>query len=189
MGRVAFLPKKLGGAEKEAGPHFPADDIGPLVEKNREVAPGFHPAGVGGTNDSLRGRAHDKRLGELAGGHEFAVASLKPVVRHDCAFLGEALHMGGFLLKVAERNEEREIRVLVSGRLEHSIQDSLHALPECIAPRLDDHATAHFGVLGQIRRTDDLLIPFRKILFPPRSDGCLLFLAHEREIIAGARGG
>ena len=189
MGRVALLPKKLGGAKKEAGSHFPADDIGPLVEKNWKVAPGFHPAGVGGTNDSLRGRAHDQRLGELAGGHEFAVAGLKPVVRHDCAFLGEALHMGGFLLKVAERNEEREIRVLVAGRLEHPVQHGLHALPERIAPGLDDHATAHFGVLGQIRRTDDLLIPFRKILFPPRRDGCLLFLAHERQIIAGARGG
>ena len=189
MGRVTLLPEKLGSAEKEAGPHFPADDIGPLVEKNREVAPGFHPAGVGGPDDGFGSRAHDQRLGEFAGGHEFAVAGFQAVVRHDRALLGEALHMGGFLLKIAERNEERKIRVLVSGRLEHPVQHSLHALPEGIAPGLDDHAAPHLRVLGQIRRADDLLIPFRKIFFPPRRDGCLLFLAHEREIIAGARGG
>ena len=111
------------------------------------------------------------------------------MVRHDSALLGEALHVGGFLLKIAERDEKRKIRVLVSGCLEHPVQHGLHPFPEGIAPRLDNHAPPHFGVLGQIRRADDLLIPFWKILFPSRRDGCLLFLAHELEIIAGARGG
>ena len=186
---VALLPEKLGGAEKQTGPHFPADDIGPLVEKDRKVAPGFHPAGVGGAYDGLGSRAHDQRLAKLAGGHEFAIAGLQAVVRHDRALLGEALHMGGFLFKIAERDEERKICVLVSRRLEHPVEHSLHTLPERVAPGLDDHATPHLRVFGQIRRADDLLIPFWKILFPSRRDGCLLFLAHELEIIAGARSG
>ena len=189
VGRVTLLPEKLGGAEKQTGPHFPADDIGPLVEKNREIAPGFHPAGVGGADDGLGCRAHDQRLGELTGGHEFAIAEFKPVMRHHRAFLGEAFHMGGFFFQIAERDEERKIRVLVSGGLEHPVQHGLHALPQGVAPGLDHHASPHLRVLSQIRRADDLLIPFWKILFPPRRDGCLLFLAHEREIIAGARGG
>ena len=189
VGRVPLLPKKLGSAEKETGSHFPADDIGPLVEKDREVAPGFHPAGVGGADDGFGGRTHDQWLGEFASRHKFAIAEFKPVMGYDCAFLGEALHMGGFLLKIAERDEERKIRVLVSGGFEHAVQHSLHTLPESVAPGLDDHAAPHLRVFCQIRRADDLLIPFRKILFPPRRDGRLLFLAHEREIIAGARGG
>ena len=108
------------------------------------------------------------------------------MVRYDRAFLGEALDVGRFLLKVAERNEKREISVLVAGRFEHSVQDSLHAFPECVAPWLDDHATAHLGILGQIRRADDLLIPLWKILIPPWRDGRLLFLAHGLQIITGA---
>ena len=181
MGRVAFLPEKLGGAEKEAGTHFPAHDIGPLVEKDREVAPGFHPAGVGGTDDSLGSRAHNKRLGEFPRWHEFAIAEFKPVMRHHRTFLGEAFHMGGFFFQVAEWNEEREIGVLVAGGLEHSVQHGLHTLPQGVAPGLDDHAAPHLGVFGQIRSADDLLIPFRKILFPPRRDGRLLFIIHERQ--------
>jgi hypothetical protein len=122
-------------------------------------------------------------------GSELAIAGLQAVMRYDRTFFGEAFHMGGFLLKKAEWNEQRKVGVLVSGGFEHAVQHGLHPLPERVAPRFDDHAPAHLRVLGQIRRPDDLLIPLWKILFPPRRDGCLLFLAHVREIIAGAGSG
>ncbi|MFZ4696297.1 MAG: hypothetical protein ACOYMV_14350, partial [Verrucomicrobiia bacterium] len=35
MGGVAFLPEKFSRAQKETRAHFPADDVGPLVDQNR----------------------------------------------------------------------------------------------------------------------------------------------------------
>ena len=37
MGGVAFLPEEFGGAEEETRAHFPADDVGPLVDEQREI--------------------------------------------------------------------------------------------------------------------------------------------------------
>jgi hypothetical protein len=51
----------------------------------------------------------------------------------------------------------------------------LHALPNGVAPGFDDHATSNFRVLGEIGRSDNLLIPFRKILLACRSNGGLLW--------------
>ena len=186
VGGVALLPEEFGGAEKQAWTHFPADDIRPLVQQNRQVAPGFHPACVGRADDGLGGGTHHKRLGKLPGGHEFSILRLEAVMGDDCAFLRETLDMRSLLLEVAQRNEEREVGVLVSRGLEHPVEHGLHPLPERVAGRLDDHATAHLGVLGEIRRADDLLIPLGKILVSPGRDGRLLFVAHERGIIAGA---
>ena len=186
VGGVALLPEELGGAQEQPGAHFPADDIRPLVEKDREVAPGFDPAGVGRADDGLRGRADDERLGEFARRHEFPFAHLEPVVRDDGAFLREPLHMRRLFLEVAQRNEEREVGIAMAGRFEHSVQHRLHALPDRVAPWLHDHATAHLRVLGEVRRADDLLIPLWKILSPLRGDGCLLFFAHGGRMIAAA---
>ena len=43
VGRVALLPEKLGRAEKHPRPHLPADDVGPLVNQDRQVAIRLHP--------------------------------------------------------------------------------------------------------------------------------------------------
>ena len=95
-------------------------------------------------------------------------------MRDDRAFLGEALDVLGLLLQVAQRNEQREVGVLVAGGLEHPVEQPLHVLPERVAPRLDDHAAADVGVLGEIGRPDDLLIPLGKILLARWRDGVLL---------------
>ena len=117
---------------------------------------------------------HDERLGQLAGGHQFAVLALQAMMRHDGAFFGEAFDVRGLLLQIAQRDEEREVRVAVTGCLEHPVEDGLHSLPESVAPRLDDHAASHFGILGEIGRPNDLLIPFGKILVALWRDGGLL---------------
>ena len=62
-----------------------------------------------------------------------------------------------------------KVRVPVTGRLEHPVEGGLHALPKGVAPGLDDHAPSDFGVLGEIGRSDNLLIPFGKIFLACRS--------------------
>ncbi len=64
---VSFLPQELGGPQKHPRPHFPADDVGPLVDQNRQIAMTLHPLGVRGADDRFAGRANDQRFFQLAG--------------------------------------------------------------------------------------------------------------------------
>ena len=89
---------------------------------------------------------------------------------HHRALLGEAFDMLRFLLHVTQRNEQREIGVLMPGRFEHRVELPLHVFPDAVAPGLDDHAAAHVGLLRQIGGADDLLIPFGKIFLATRAD-------------------
>ena len=50
---MAFLPEELRGAQEQAGPHFPADDVRPLVDQDRQVAVRLHPFGIGRADDRL----------------------------------------------------------------------------------------------------------------------------------------
>ena len=88
----------------------------------------------------------------------------------DRAFLGEALDMLGLFLHVAERDEEREIGITMSGRFEHGVERALHVFPDAVAPGLDHHAAAHVAWLGHVARADDLLIPLGEIFFASRID-------------------
>ena len=108
-----------------------------------------------------------------AGRNQFAVLRFQTVMRHDGAFLGETLDVRGFLLQIAQRYKKREVGVPVAGGLEHSVQNRLHPFPQGVAPRLDDHAAANFGVFSEIGRPDDLLIPLGKILLACWRDGSL----------------
>ena len=180
MRSVAFLPEKFRRAQKNARAHFPSDDVRPLVDQNRQVAIRLHPLRVARADDRLARRTDHKRFRELRCGRgpQAALAvRLQAVMRHHRAFLREAFDVRGLLCEIRERDEEREIRVAVAGRLEHSIQRTLHILPDAIAPRFDHHASAHVGILREVRRTDDLLIPLGKVLFACGGDGCL-WLAH-----------
>ncbi len=163
---VPLLPEKLGGAQEKAGAHLPADDVGPLVDEDRQVAVRLDPLGVGRPDDRLRGGADDERLGELRGGrgaHPAICADLQAVMRDHGALLGEPFHVRRLFFQVADRDEEREIGVPVPRCLEERVELPLDRFPEAVAPRLDDHAAAHVGVLGQVRRADDLLVPFGEV--------------------------
>ena len=82
------------------------------------------------------------------------------------ALLGKPVDVLRLPLEKAHRNEEREVGVLVAGRLEHGIQGFANVLPYGVAPRLNHHTSAHRSVLRQVRRFDYLLIPLGIILFP-----------------------
>ncbi len=93
------------------------------------------------------------------------------MVRDDGAFLREALDVRRLLLQERQRDEQREVRVLMAGRLEHVVERALHVLPQGVAPRLDDHAAANGRVLGEVRGPDDLLIPLGVVLVASGRDG------------------
>jgi len=71
--------------------------------------------------------------------------------------------MLGLFLQKALRDEQREIRVLVAGRLETAIQAALDAFPQLVAVRLDDHAAAHRRIVGQVGLLHDIGIPLGEI--------------------------
>ena len=86
-------------------------------------------------------------------------------------FFCEAFDMLGFFLEIAQRDEQRKITIVVTGFLETAVEIALHQLPCAIAPRLDDHTTAHAGHLGHIGGAHDLLIPLGVIFSPRGTDG------------------
>ena len=173
VGGVPLLPEELRRPQEQPRPQFPADDVGPLVDENRQVAVRLHPLRVHRPDNRLARRPHNQRLIEQGGGIglQFAVRPrLQAVMRDDRTFLGEPLHMVRLLLQKTERDEQRKIGVLMPRRLEHPVQHPLHVLPDRPAPRLDHHAPPHRRHLRQIRRLDDLLVPFGIIVGTSGSD-------------------
>ncbi len=171
---VAFLPEELGRAQEKPRAHFPADDVGPLVDQDRQIAVTLHPLRVGRADDCLGSWPNDQWLGERTRRDHFSFGiNLETAVGDDRAFLGKAFHVRRLLREIAQRNEKREVGVLVAGGLEHRVEMPLHIFPDAVAPRPDDHAAAHLRGLRQFRRADDLLIPLGKIFFAPWRDRCL----------------
>ena len=82
----------------------------------------------------------------------------------DRHLLGEAFDVIGFLLEIAQGDEEREIAILMAGRLDAIVEQALDALPDAISPWPDDHAAAHAALLGEIGLGDDGLVPGGEIL-------------------------
>src|SRR5438093_435457 len=67
-------------------------------------------------------------------------------------------------LEEALRNEEWEIGVLMTRRLEHVIEGALHSLPDTVAIGTNHHAAAHRRVVGELRAQDDLVVPGAEVL-------------------------
>ena len=177
---MAFLPEELGRTQKHSRTQLPANDVAPLVEQDGQIAIRLDPLGEHGSDDGLAGRADDQRFLELAGWDEASFgARFEPVVRHDSALLGEPFDVLGFLLEKAHRDEERKVGVLVASLFEHVIERRLHVFPDGEPPRLDDHAAAHRGDLGQVGSADHLLIPLGVVFLTCRFDRRPFLLAHQ----------
>ncbi len=171
VGGVALLPEELGRAQEEPRAHLPADDVGPLVELDREVAVGLDPAGVRVPDDRLGRRADDERLLELGVGvdDELArVVRLEAVVRHDGALLREAVDVGRLAGEEALRDEEREVGVAVARRAEHRVEGGPHVLPQFVAVGRQDHRAPHGRRLGKARGPDDVLVPLSEVVLAGR---------------------
>ncbi len=168
--RVALLPEELGGAQPDAGPQLPAHHVGPLVEQQGQIAVALHPLGHVLADDGLAGGAHHDRLVELlAAGHG------------DHGQLGtEALDVIGLALQVALGDEQREVGVLGADVLDAAIDVGLHALPDGVAVRADDHGAPHRAVVGQLGLGLDVLVPAGEVL---RLGGEYGWLGHRAAIV------
>ncbi len=85
------------------------------------------------------------------------------MVGDDRHFLCETIDMLGFLGKIAQRYEDREIAVIVARRLDPVVEQPLDAFPYAIAPGANDHAAAHARFLRHVGLGDDFLVPGGKI--------------------------
>ena len=99
MRGVAFLPKEFDRAKKHSRPQLPANDVRPLVEQNRQIAPGFYPSRIRRTDDRFGCRANDKWFGKRTGQNEFAVLRFQAVMRHDGAFFGKTFDVRGLFFE------------------------------------------------------------------------------------------
>jgi hypothetical protein len=149
MGRVPLLPQELGRPEEEPGAELPAHHVGPLVDQEREVAVALDPLGVHRVDDRFRRRPDDQRLLQL----------LPAAVRHHGGLGREAFHVLRLAREEALGNEERKVRVLVAGLLEHDVERALHLLPDGVAVGPDDHAAPDRAVVGQLGFHDQLVVP------------------------------
>ena len=79
-------------------------------------------------------------------------------------FFCETLDM--FCLAREERlgDEEREIGILGSRLLEHTVQLALHLLPDGVAVRLDDHTSAHSTLFGEVGFHNEVVVPLTVVL-------------------------
>ena len=104
---------------------------------------------------------HHQRLFQLGVriGLQLAVDVLQPVMGDHRHFLGEAFDMLGLLGDEGEGDEQREIAILVAGRLDAAVQLLLDLLPHAIAPGLDHHGAAHRAGLGHVGVAHHRLVP------------------------------
>ena len=144
----------------------------PLVVEERQVAVALDPALVGRPDDRLRRRADGQRLLEL----------LAAAVGDDRHLRREALDVIGLLLEQAHRDEQREVDVLVAGRLEPVVERALGQLPDRVAVGLDDHRALGRAVLGQLGALDDLDVPGGEVVALRGQ----LVRAHGRPMLADA---
>ena len=112
------------------------------------------PAFVGVPDHRFGSGADDEFLLELGGRVDddvlAIVAGFQAVVGDHGTLLGEALDVFSLAGEEALWNEQWEVGVLHAHLLKVSVQGGLHLLPDSIAVRLDDHASAHGSLLGQI---------------------------------------
>ena len=80
----------------------------------------------------------------------------------------EALDVLGLFGDEGERDEEREVTIVVTGFLDAAIEVLLDLFPHPITPGLDDHGAADGGGFGHVRLAHHGLVPVREIRLIPR---------------------
>src|SRR5207302_930789 len=63
---MPFLPEEFGRAQEEAWPHFPPDNVRPLIDQNGKIAVRLHPLCVAGADNCFRSRPNHQRLSQRA---------------------------------------------------------------------------------------------------------------------------
>jgi hypothetical protein len=146
---MAFLPQELARAQEQARAQLPAHDVGPLVQTKRQIAMALHPTCHVLAEHRLAGGSNDRRLLE------------PPPARlsHYGKFGTESLNVLGLAPQPALGDEQREVDVLRTRRLDAHVHLCLDALPNGVSVRPDHHRAADRTRLGERRLREHLLIP------------------------------
>ncbi len=159
--RVALLPEELGRSQKRSCHFLPTDDVRPLIDEDGQVAPRLHPLGVHGPDDRFR-RWPD---------HEPFLQLLSASVRDVGDLRREPFDVFGLPVQQVLGNEEREVRIDVTGPFELAIEGLLQQLPDSVAVRADDHAPLDRRIVGQFRAPHDVQVPLREVARARRNLG------------------
>ena len=173
---MAFLPEEFRRAQEQSRAHFPSHHVGPLVDHHRQVAIAADPLGEAFADHGFRGRAHHQRAFQFTRRNQLAVFGDQAVVRDHRHFLGEAFDVRGFFFDQFQRNEQREIAVLVTGFANPLVQTTLQVFPDAEAPWLDHHAAAYAGIFRHVGLFDHFLVPLGEVVFAADADGGLFGL-------------
>ena len=174
MGGVTFLPQELAGAQEQTCTHLPAHDVAPLVDNQWQVAIRMYPVFEGVPDDGLGCGTYDEFLLELGGwvNHHSVVSlvGLQTIVSNNGALLGEAFHMLGLAAEERLGDEQWEVGILHACFLETVVEQTLHLLPNGVAVWLDDHASTHVALFGQVGLHHQFVVPPRVILASLRKE-------------------
>ena len=77
-------------------------------------------------------------------------------------FFGEPIDVGSFFGEEVQRDEQREIAVIDTHRLDAPVHSLLDPFPDPVAPRLDNHGAAYWRGFGHVGFADDGLVPIRE---------------------------
>ena len=154
VGGMSFLPEELRRAQEQTRDLLPSDDVRPLVDQDGQIAPRLHPLGVHGPDDGLGGRTDDEPLLEV-----FVAAASDPG-----DLRRKALDVLALLHQQAFGNEQRKIRVDVTGFLEPAVERLLYQLPDGVAVRTNHHTALHGRVVGELGFANDVEVPAAEVL-------------------------
>ena len=166
--RVSFLPQKFRGPQKRTGPHLPTHHVRPLIDFEWQITVTDDPFAEHVPYHGFRCGTDDEWIFQfgIGIGNETIVAAVvgfEAVVRHDGTFLGEAIHVFGFLGQEGFWNEQGKVRVLGAVVFDFGVQLVSNQIPDCHAPGLDDHATTDWRGFGQASDANNIIVPLRVI--------------------------
>src|SRR5437667_106662 len=134
---MALLPEELAGAQEESRAQLPAKDVVPLVGEYRQVAIGLNVIAQHRRDHRLRGRAQHERFLEI----------LAAAFGDELKFGFEAGDVVFLLLQETERNQRREVPVLVPGFLDETVQRIADVFPQRVAIGANDHGSGDGGIV------------------------------------------
>ena len=177
---VALLPEELRRPQEHPRPQLPAHHVGPLVEQHGQLPVRADPFGHELADDRLGGGPDDQRLLQL----------LAPGVGDHGQLRREALNVFCLTLQVALRDEQREVRVLVTGLLDAPVQIGLDQLPKPVSVRADDHRALGRAAVHELRLEDQFVVPGGEVFALGRHSAFVSSHIHEvRPVTWGARTG
>ena len=99
MSSMSLLPQKLSCAQKQSRTHFPAHNISPLINQNRQIAIRLNPFCKTVGNNGLGSRANNQRFFQRRSRNQLSVFAFEFRVGNNRHFFGKTFNVFSFFLK------------------------------------------------------------------------------------------